>query len=92
MAALTNDTYAGEGPMDQLQFAQANASGKDHMAGPRWPWRLEDNTHHCSEDAVRYGEVQGQAMYRLGRWGTWEPLWMKGVSFLSANVARFAII
>lgn len=59
MAALTNDTYAGKGPMDQLQFAQVNASGLDHMAGPRWPWRMEDNIHHCSEDAVRDGEVQG---------------------------------
>jgi hypothetical protein len=74
------------GVQAQVEWAQANASGRDWLASPRYPFSLEDVIHHSAFGALEYAERVGQAMAYIDRYGEWQPLWVTGVAISGADV------
>lgn len=82
---LTSRTLTLQGTQAQLEFCQTNASGKDWLVGPRSNHYMRDDIHHSSFGALEYAERTAQAMAYVQKYGTWEPLWINGVSFTGSD-------
>jgi hypothetical protein len=82
----TDDVNSQRAVQAQLEWAQANASGRDWLASPRYPFSLEDAIHHGAFGTLEYAERVGQAMAYIDRYGEWQPLWVTGVAFSGADV------
>ncbi len=81
----TFDLEKPNGAQSQLEFCQANASGKDWLVGPRYPHYLYDKIHHSPFGAIEYAERTGQAMAYIQKYGNWESLWIESVIFSGAT-------
>lgn len=75
--APTDTPHLAAGAMAQLRFAQANASGRDWLVGPRHPFRLTGTVHHSSMGSLLLAEMTGLAMAEVERFGDWTPLWTR---------------
>jgi hypothetical protein len=85
-SGTTSRAVQVNGMQAQVDFCQANASGKDWLVGPRWPHHMRDYIHHSSFGALEYAERTGQAMAYVQKYGDWQPLWVTEVTFSGATV------
>jgi hypothetical protein len=82
----TNDSTLMRGAQAQVEFCQANASGKDWLVGPRYAHALYDTIHHSSFGALEYAERTGQAGAYIEAYGTWQPVWITDCVISGATV------
>ncbi|MEO0861535.1 MAG: hypothetical protein AAFY65_13040 [Pseudomonadota bacterium] len=92
MAVLHNDIDIGDGLQDQLDWIQATPLGRNVGGPPRYPYALEDGTHHTSEAQVYIAEQYGLAMFDILLRDKHEPLWVSAIDRTQgANVVRYVL-
>lgn len=92
--AASKETAPGWQPIDQLRWAQANASGRDWLAGPAYQWQLlqesvaQSAIHGTSMHNLRKGEMMGlaEAYLTSPKIGSWQPFWKTDVDITGALI------